>query len=268
MSGHNRASLLAQLDEDDRLTLRGCGGPRAGAWLLPRQPGDPVIPDKHFVVDLKFRLGVDVCPPGARCRHRYAQDGTYCNEPLDSKGWHARKCGVGCSRTARHDALRDWHAPHHQQLTGYTATREQRVPPWDRVDPRSGEVKEAVLDVCTRDAVSGRPIYCDWTVTCEHSTYQPRRAALSNRDGKAAKEEADEKHRRYPPEHGELAALALETGGRPGDETVAFVRGYGHGLPDAERSEAISTTWRQISRTLQVGSADMVLSALARGGQG
>ena len=80
--------------------------------------------------------------------------------------------------------------------------------------------------------------------------------------GLAAADQTVEKHRRHPPEHGELVALVLETGGRPGDETVAFVRGYGQGLPDAERSEAISTTWRRISRVLQLGGAEMVLSAL------
>ena len=41
MSEHNRKLLLAQLGEDGRLALRGAGGPGAGSWLLPPQPGDP-----------------------------------------------------------------------------------------------------------------------------------------------------------------------------------------------------------------------------------
>ena len=57
--------------------------------------------------------------------------------------------------------------------------------------------------------------------------------------------------------------MVSESTGRASDEAVAFVRGYGHGLPHALRAEVIGTTWRHISRTLQVGNAEMVLSASA-----
>ena len=73
----------------------------------------------------------------------------------------------------------------------------------------------------------------------------------------------DEKRDRYPPHGCELVPMVFETNGRPSDEAVAFVRGYGHGLPQALRAEVIGTTWRRISRTLQVGNAEMVLSATA-----
>ena len=56
--------------------------------------------------------------------------------------------------------------------------------------------------------------------------------------------------------------LVFETNGRASDEAVAFVRAYGVGLPQANRAEVIGTTWRQISRTLQLGNAEMVLSAV------
>ena len=56
--------------------------------------------------------------------------------------------------------------------------------------------------------------------------------------------------------------MVFETNGRASDEAVAFVRSYGTGLPEAERAEVIGTTWRRISRTLQVGNAEMVLSSL------
>ena len=55
--------------------------------------------------------------------------------------------------------------------------------------------------------------------------------------------------------------MVFESGGRPSDEAVAFVRSYGHGLDDAERAVVIGDTWRQLSRMLRVGTADMVLSA-------
>ena len=45
------------------------------------------------------------------------------------------------------------------------------------------------------------------------------------------------KHRRYPPSGGDLVPLAFEDGGRPADETVAYVRTWGHRLASGERSE-------------------------------
>jgi hypothetical protein len=228
--------------------------------LLPRQTGDPTIPDPHFRMDVKLRLGCRVCPEGALCHHR-RRDGTLCNEPLDPHGWHARKCGCGQSRDHRHNSLRNWHAPYHKEVTGHFAVTEKRVPAWDRVDPRTGVLEEARLDVATRDAVNGRPIYVDWSVTCEHSEYQPRRHARSNKDGLAAANMVDDKRDRYPPRGGELVPMVFETNGRPSDEAVAFVRSYGHGLSQADRAEVVGTAWRQISRTLQIGNAEMVLSA-------
>ena len=55
----------------------------------------------------------------------------------------------------------------------------------------------------------------------------------------------------------------LESNGRPSDELVTFVKSYGDGLSLSERSEVIAKTWRGISRTLQFGNAEMVMSALA-----
>ena len=100
-------------------------------------------------------------------------------------------------------------------------------------------------------------------MTCEYSTYEPRRRARSNKDGLAASQKVQEKRERYPPEGGELAPLVFESGGRPSDEAVAFIRCYGHGLPAAERTETLSTLWRRISRTLQRGNAEMMLSSLS-----
>ena len=208
-----------------------------------------------------MRLRGDVCQAGSRCQHK-RRDGSICNELLDAKGWHARKCGVGSSRDARHNGLRDWHAPHHTKHTGFTATIEQRVPAWDRVDHRTGELEEARLDVATRDAATGQPIYVDWSVACEHSTYEPRRRARSNKDGLTATQRVTEKRDRYPPQHGQLAPLVFESGGRPADEAISSIHSYAHGLIVEDRTEVLSQTWRQISRVLQVGNAEMVLSAI------
>ncbi len=68
-----------------------------------------------------------------------------------------------------------------------------------------------------------------------------------------------------PPREGlDLVPMVFETGGRPSDEAVSFVRSYGASLEDADRSELLSRIWRDISRTLHQGSAEMILSALGR----
>ena len=149
-SAATRTRLLAELGEDDRLALWGAGGTGAGGFVLPSEEDDPAMPDKHFLTGLKLRLRCFVCQPGAACQHR-REDGTICGAPLDGYGWHARCCGVGQSRTARHDRMRDWHAKLHTSLTGFAAATEQLVPAWDRVNQRTGLLEAAKLDVATTD---------------------------------------------------------------------------------------------------------------------
>ena len=72
----------------------------------------------------------------------------------------------------------------------------------------------------------------------------------------------EDKRDRSPPGGGELVPLVFEAGGRASDEAAAFLRSYGHGLSDLERSAALGTLWRRLSRTLQIGNAEMVLSAV------
>ena len=71
----------------------------------------------------------------------------------------------------------------------------------------------------------------------------------------------DAKRVRYPPSGGDLVPMAWEDGGRPAEETVAYVRTWGHGLPPGERTEIIRYGWQQVSVRLQVGNAEMILSA-------
>ena len=185
-----------------------------------------------------------------------------CGEPLDRRGKHALKCAVGPFRGVRHDSLRDFTARFHRLVTGHAAETEQRVPAWDRVNPRTGVLQEAVLDVATRDAVSGRLIFVDTTVTCAHSGYAPCQRARANKDGLAASNTVDDKRARYPPCGGELVPLAFEAGGRPADTTLSFVRGWGAASEGAERSEVIRFAWQQLSVLLQAGNADIILSAV------
>ena len=221
------------------------------------------MPDQHFSLMLRDRLRMAVCPPGATCLHRKV-DGTLCGEPLDPRGKHAFKCESGPTRTARHNGLRDFTAEFHPKVTGYGTCTEQRVVAWDRINPRNGRLEEARLDVATRDAGTGHKIYVDTCVTCAHSGYEPRQRARAGKDGVAAADAVRGKRVRYPPTGGNLVPLVFEAGGRPAEETVAFVRSWGADLDSAERSKVIRFAWQQYSTVLQTGNAEMLLSALGR----
>ena len=210
---------------------------------------------------LQDRLRMAVCPAGAACQHR-KQDGSICGEALDARGRHATSCACGPSRTARHDAVRDFTAAFHSKVSGFVAATEQRVVAWDRQNPRTGQIEEARLDVATRDAASGRKIFIDAMVTCAHCGFGPRLQARAGRDGVAAADAVRVKRRRYPPSGGELVPLVFEAGGRPAEETVAFVRSWATELDEADRSGLMRFAWQQCSSVLQSGNAEMILSAI------
>ena len=93
------------------------------------------------------------------------------------------------------------------------------------------------------------------------SGYAPCQQARANKDGLAAVHAVYSKRVRYPPHGGDLVPLAWEDGGRPAEETVAYVRTWGYGLPLGERSEVIRFAWQQLSILLQTGSAEMILTS-------
>ena len=67
---------------------------------------------------------------------------------------------------------------------------------------------------------------------------------------------------RMAPHGGELVPLVFEAGGRPAEETVAWVRSWGLEMYDADRSKVIRYAWQQYSNVLQSGNAEMILSAV------
>ena len=66
------------------------------------------------------------------------------------------------------------------------------------------------------------------------------------------------------PSGGGVAPLVFETLGRPSDEAVEFIRAYGYCVDEAARGEVLGGLWRQLSRQLQRGNAEMVLSAIGQ----
>ena len=158
--------------------------------------------------------------------------------------------------------MRDFTAEFHPRVSGYVAVKEQRVTAWDRWNPRTGLLEEARLDVATRDAAGGHPIFVDACVTCAHSGYEPSQRARARKAGVAAAAAVRGKRSRYPPSGGELVPLVFEAGGRPADETVAFVRSWASQVDEAERARTIRFAWQQYSTVLQSGNAEMILSAV------
>jgi hypothetical protein len=257
-----RDALLASLPEDERVVVREHGGTGAGSYLLPPNEDTPPVPDAHFRLVTRRRLRLHVCPPGARCHNR-RRDGRVCGAPLDPDGRHALTCEVGKARTHRHNRLRDWSAATHSACTGALAGTEQHVPQWDRVNPSSGLLEQAVLDVATRDPRDGRVLYIDTGVTCALSINWDRLQARANRDGAAATQYANAKHVRYPADQvpgATLAAFILETGGRPAQAVVSLMRYWGSQSSAPE--QGASLLWQQLSTALQLGNAESILSAL------
>ena len=263
----NRQALIDDLPLDEKVDFRSCGGQGAGAFLEPpviREEETPVhMPNAHFHIAFRDRLRLPICPPGSTCQRR-SKEGIVCGKPLDARGKHAKLCEFGPARCGRHDSLRDFAAGYHQRTTGSVATKEQRVVAWDRHHPVTGILEEARLDFATRDAITGQPIFVDTTVTCAYSGYAPCQRGRAAKDGLAALKVVNSKRLRYPPSGGDLVPMAWEDGGRPAEETVAYVRTWGHGLPPGERTEVIRYAWQQLSQLLQIGNAEMILSAKSR----
>jgi hypothetical protein len=259
--------LLATLPEADAADFLSHGGTGAGTWLLSRREGVQPMPDKHFSIALRDRLLLPVCREGDRCQHR-RPDGRLCGILLDARGHHARKCGIGGALDARHNSIRDWGQATCKECFGTPAVKEQRIPEWDRVNPRTGDLEAAVLDVVAHDPSTGSPLYVDVVVACAHSGDPARLRARARKPGRAAADAAAGKRRRYAQAGAFLVPFALEDGGRPAEEALAFVRMLGAVRTEAEEGcldwGGTALLWQQCSTLLQLGNAELVLSANGR----
>ena len=147
----------------------------------------------------------------------------------------------------------------------YVCMYVQRVPQWDRLDAQTGEVEEARLDIASTDVRTGAPLYVDVVVKSAFSEDPGRLRARARKGGRAAAEAANGKRRRYPLGGASLIPLAFEDGGRPCEEAVAFVRMLGACRTEAEDGNTdwggTARLWQECSTLLQLGNAELVLSA-------
>ena len=229
-----------------------------------------MVPDAHFRLLLRDRLLLPVCPEGACCQHR-GRNGQLCGAPLDRRGRHALTCKLGGGVDRRHNNIHDWAAATYAGCSGLPATTEQHVPAWDRANPYSGEWEEARLDVATADVNTGQPLYVDVVVKTAFSVDAATLRRRARRDGCAASDAAAGKRRRYANAGAQLVPFALEAGGRASDEAAAFVRLCGSVYTETHKNDdgepAPSPTgrlWQELSTILQLGNAELLLSAVGR----
>ena len=172
-------------------------------------------------------------------------------------------CKVGGGVDRRHDAIRDWLAGLIRSLTGQAAMVEQFVPRWDRVVRVDGTdtIERAKLDVAFNNC-HGQRVYLDVVVPTAGSTNPETVRSRAARDGAAAARAADGKRVRYPGP--DLVPFAVEALGRPGRDAIAFLRSLAPSEPEA-RSAALGAAWQSLSVVLQVGNAELLLSAAGVG---
>jgi hypothetical protein len=158
------------------------------------------------------------------------------------------------------------------------AHTERHVPEWDRqvLDVTTGStvLEQAVLDVVTADPVTGQAVHVDVTVTTANPGDRASLRGRARNDGRGAADAAAAKRRRYDLAGATLVPMAFEDGGRAGEETVSFVRRCGAaagrlgrqlGTTDALGGQPpTAQLWQGLSTLLQLGNAELVLSANGR----
>ena len=167
--------------------------------------------------------------------------------------------------------LRDFCAASWEKCAGVRAPKEQRVLEWDHegIDEDGNMVwEEAVLDVVTSDPATGHALHLDVTVTTACPADLAALHQRARRDGRGAADAAADKRRRYRLAGASLVPVAFEDGGRPAEETIAFVRRCGAAADRRETlgsedggQPVVARLWQGLSTLLQWGNADMILNA-------
>ena len=92
-----------------------------------------------------------------------------------------------------------------------------------------------------------------------HSDNEARLRALARNEGKAAADAAADKRRRYEAAGPTLIPLRLEAGGRPGQDTIHWIRQ----MADGDSTKCIQL-WHELSCTLQLWNAELLLGAVGK----
>ena len=143
---------------------------------------------------------------------------------------------------------------------------EQHVPTWDWINPQTGRLEEAVLDIASADPATGGPLFFDVCVYTAHSDNASLLQSRARHPGKAAADAASDKRRRYAQAGASLQTLPFEAGGRPGEYFISFVRRCGSMWEANHLGEAspIPRLWYEASSLLRVANVEFILSVVGK----
>ena len=260
-----QAALLERAPREVQARLRSCGGPGAAAWLqaLPTAP-DLCLPDKHFRLACRMRLGQQQFPEGKTCQRR-TRRGRVCGAPLDPGGDHAHTCDIGRCWQVRHDGQRRATARilrrHHLE-----AVEEVRVPEFDR-DRANGTRQLARLDLRVGGGPGGPVRFADHKVSHPGARSYVRDAAKA--DGATARKGERAKAARYGRQ---VLALVNETYGRWGPEALHWWRALAKQVAESDPllkgrgkwavAGLLAQWWAETSVALQRANAEALLASL------
>ena len=239
-----------------RKRLLQAGGPGTGStWCALPDAGGRSLPNGHWRVSTRARLGLLRAAPGARCGMPRA-DGKPCGALLDPRLRHASMCKAGPARLRPHGAVQAALADELGRAGAYVDT-ERIVPELTQL--RDDRFEDAVLDV-----TAWWPGTCIWYLIDVTVRYPgaSRYCKSADEAGQAARIAEGEKHTRY----GEsVLPLAFEPLGRLGAEGQAALEklaAMASCAPLVHTRRGLVAKWRQrLERALLFATADVVMLA-------
>ena len=172
------------------------------------------LPDPHWRIAFRMRLGMSVVPPGARCQLRRS-DGALCLAQLDPGALHAHLCKIGPARLRPHRAVARVLGRVLRQA-GANIDYERVLPHLQVPERESGQ--EPTLDVVATWPTLLEQHAVDVTIRCPGAA---RYGPVAEEAGGTATQAEGEKRDRYG---AEVMPLAFETWGRLGPSSCQALR--------------------------------------------
>ena len=216
------ARLLASADGRGRARLHSCGGPSAGRTFIA-VPLTPILAfnDLDWSSAVRWRLGLPLCTPSARCQLSAADADKPCGAFLDLSGDHPQVCGKGPGFILRHDPICDALAWGCIEAGAHTR-REAWVRGATRTRGSGGRPRPARLDVWAFGTLDLVDELLD--VVVKHPAGNDILASAASRPAAAADVAEQGKWDEYSlPAGRNLVPFGVETWGRLGTSAEAFL---------------------------------------------
>ena len=255
------ARAWASSAEPDRIRWAACGGEGTGKlWSAVPDSREVTLPDPHFRVAFRMRLGMHVVTAQARCQIKRS-DESRCLAVLDDGALHPLLCKAGGARLRPHRAV----ARCLGRVLGRAgaATDFERGMPHLEV-PEREQGQEPTLDVVATWPTLLEQFVVDVTIRCPAAARYADAAKVGG--GTAAKAE-EEKAERYGCQ---VLPLAFESWGRLGAASVQTLQVLAAAArtaaPDPRDLRNLVARWRlELEAALAFATTDIIL--LAAGSQ-